>query len=499
MIVPKDHRDFGERIRIDPVYFIYNVLGVTYLTTEQIKIIESVWYKRYTEIPSAHGVGKTFIAAVILLAYLIPFPDTIILSTAPTGRQVKDLLWAEVGNLYSNAKIPLGGKLTSMRLDYGEKWFATGIATDIGHEEKSAVKFQGYHASRLLAIVDEACGVHPAIWGALDGIASGKTARILAIGNPAMINVPFHKHTKDPKWNIITISALTHPNVIEDREVIKGAVSRTWVEEKIKDWCVEVKEHDPSQDTFDWQGKIYSPNNLFRWKVLGRFPKDNEEGLFDSGTIRTARYNELKDQPAIVHMAIDVARFGEDSTVFTFNRENEFTQRTYQGLSTMQIVSKAVDYIKLEKPSKVGIDADGVGSGVYDRLKEMRQNEEIFIKDAEGNKEIIDFQLISIQSGTKPVEFIGSKKVTARFLNLRCQMYWQLRLDLTKIKIPLDEKLEEELISVDYETPRGIITIMSKDDIKVMLGRSPDRLDSLVYCNWLKYIREKRLRAMNRI
>jgi len=479
----------------DPLFMAMKVLGVKYLTEDQIEIIKSVWNNKYTSVPSAHSVGKTFIAAVIILAYLLSQQDTIVITTAPTLKQVRDLLWREIAQLYRKAPYALGGRLTQLYYDIDAKWYASGIAVEKGKEEQSAVNFQGYHSGRVLVVVDEACGVHPAIWGAIDGILSNEQAHILAIGNPSMINTPFYKHTKESKWNTINISALNHINVVQKKEIIEGAVSYSWVIEKLKDWCIEANEHDPQQDTFEFEGKIYHPNNLFRWKVLGKFPKDNEEGLISYSSIQTAMNSEKIKGFSHSNFSIDVARFGEDSTCFTYDHGNNYTQELFKGLDVVQIANKAIDRIKIHRP----IDCDGIGSGVFDILKSKRNNDEIFIINEAGEKEYLDFQIVSIQSGRSPLDFSGGKKVVNRFLNIRCQMYWQLRLDLPMLNIPKDEKLEEELLSVDYETPRGIITVTKKEELKPKLGRSPDRMDSLVYCNWLKYVKEKRLKAMDRI
>lgn len=497
-MMKNDHSEIIKRIQ-DPFFFIERILGINRLTKEQERTVESVWSNKYTEVKSSHSVGKTFIAAVIVVTYLFPYRDTIVLSTAPTGRQVRDLLWAEINNIYSNSLYFLGGKCLQLRIDISPKWFAAGISSEIGREEQSAVKFQGYHAPRILLVADEACGIHKAIWGALDGIASSEEAKILAIGNPSMINVPFHKHTKEKKWNIITISGLTHPNILQKKEVIPGAISINWVNEKINDWCIEVKNHDIEQDTFEFEGKIYKPNNLFRWKVLGEFPKENEEGLFGYSSVSIAMNAEIKQDEAFTHLAIDVARFGDDKTVFTLNVSNNFIQESFHGLSIDAVADKAILWILRERPEKVGIDCDGLGAGVYDIIKRKRRDKEIFVVE-NGQKVFIDFQLVEIHSGGSPVEQLKGKKVTYNFANLRAQMFWQLRLDLRNLKIPNDDELEEEMLTIEYRlNSKQQILIISKDELKILLGRSIDKTDSLVYCNWMKYVREAKLKATNRI
>jgi uncharacterized protein YlxW (UPF0749 family) len=42
-------------------------------------------------------------------------------------------------------------------------------------------------------VIDEAVGIHPSIWEAVDGIASSENAKVLAVGNPSTMNCAFKK------------------------------------------------------------------------------------------------------------------------------------------------------------------------------------------------------------------------------------------------------------------------------------------------------------------
>ena len=483
-----------------PERVIRELLQIKYLTDKQIEIIHSVWNNKRTIVPSGHSLGKSFIAGAIVLSFLYTHKNSIVITTAPTHRQVKDILWKNIRELHKGGR-GLSNKIPNvMDFELAESWFAVGISPQTGAEEESAVRMQGYHAKKILVVIDEACGVSNAVWEAVDGILSSEGSRCLAIGNPSVRNVPFHKNTKKKGWHVINMSAFDHPNVKQEREVIPGAVSIDWVQEKIDEWCQEIDSHDPEESTFDWNGKIYLPNNIFKWKVLGVFPSDSETGLISAASIQTAMNSEIKEGFDFVHMAVDIARFGDDQTLATTNQGDNFIQKAYRKLDNVEVVKKIIPLIVQHKPSKVAIDADGTGSGVFDILKEKRKNGEIFEIDEHGKKVPIEFQLIAIHSGSKQVEKIRGKKVTAVFANLRAQMYWQLRLDMINLNIPKDELLEEELNMVDYDiTPRGAILIMGKEDMKASLGRSPDKMDSLVYCNWMKYVKERRLQVYQRI
>jgi hypothetical protein len=59
-----------ERSQRDPVWFITKLLAVRYLTPQQRQICRSIRDNKRTAAPSGHGIGKTFLAACIVLWFL---------------------------------------------------------------------------------------------------------------------------------------------------------------------------------------------------------------------------------------------------------------------------------------------------------------------------------------------------------------------------------------------------------------------------------------------
>lgn len=269
----------------DPLFLIEHGLGVN-LWDKQKEIVESVWKHKYTAVKASYNVGKTFVAASITLAWLLPNKNSKAITTAPTAKQVEDLLWGEIGSMVSNSKIPLwepgsGVKLnqTDLVID-GKKWYATGISVQIGAEEQSAVRISGYHAPMILVVIDEATGVHPAIWKALNGLMSGANTRMLAITNPRTNLCEFKTFCQDPRVNVITISAFDHPNIKTGKEIIPGSVDIEWVEDMVLKHCEEVKHHSAEDMTFEWKGKIYKPDDTALWELCGEFPRVSDELFF---------------------------------------------------------------------------------------------------------------------------------------------------------------------------------------------------------------------------
>lgn len=504
-ISSEQYKKLIRKYRKNPAGYIHDIIGVRHLTDEQKAIVETFWNNKYTGVKAAHSVGKTFIEACIVLTYMNLYSSTIVITTAPTARQVKDLLWAEINRLFAKSEYDLLGEMKMMSYTIGPKWYAAGIATEAGKEEQSAVKLQGYHSGRILVVLDEAVGIHPSIWEAVDGIASSENSKVLALGNPATINCSFKKHLDRKDWNTISISALSHTNVLEKKEIIRGAVSYEWVTDKIERWCAEIPKpggllNKPPDFNFMFEGKYYKPNSLFLWKVLGEFPEEITDGLLPVYKIKQAvergksRQNKPDESsgksnensgktdgnsgksaelnPEICHLSLDVARFGSDYSVFAINKNNHFTTKPFYHLDAAKLSGEAVNLIKIYKPAKVAVDADGVGAGVFDSLNESKD---------EG---IIDTELYEVHSGSNPLPF-GQ---TEEFLNLRAQMFWMFKNDIDSVSLEDNEELEKGFSSIKYYfNSKGKIQIELKDEIKKRLGRSTDLEDAIVYCNFLKY------------
>lgn len=458
----------------DPFYFITNVLGVNRLTQEQESIIRSVWENKYTGVKSSPNMGKTFISACIVLAFLVPNKNSKVVTTAPTARQVEDLLWSEIAALYNNSRVHIGGKLNNTELILGDKWFATGISTTPRKEEESAVKMRGYHAPKILVVVDEATGVHPVILEAVEDITSSEFSRILMISNATTRSCGFYKFCKSPDTNVIEMPCFTHPNITENREVIPGAISASWIRKQIQKHCESVTEHSKADNTFGFDGKIYKPNVVGVWRLLAKFPESACDTLIEYTKIENAMNRQQNSGESLTHIALDVARFGDDSSVFCINQNMDFSFREFYHYDTAKLAGEAIRVIKELKPQKFAVDCDGIGAGVYDIINEAKENL-VFSNE---------FELMEIHSAASPIELEQQES----FINLRAQMFWLLREDIDLINLETNEELLDGLSSIKYFfTSKGKIQIEEKKDFKARVGRSSDLEDALAYCNFLRY------------
>lgn len=445
--------------RTRPEQFARDVLGSRWWSRQR-EVGRLVARHRRIAVKSANGVGKTYLAADLALWFLYTHRPSIVLTTAPTWRQVRHLLWEEIRRRFRAVQPPLPGKLLHTRLSAAEGWFALGLATD------DPVKFQGFHADNLLIIFDEASGIPDGIWEAAEGVAVGKTNKVLAIGNPLTTSGRFYKLFRPQSgWRQQTISALAHPNVTGAEPAIPGAVTSEAIDARVQEWATEEEEkprhggdEERTAGAFEWRGRRYKANGLFRSRVLGEFPDTDEDTLIPLRWIEEAVEREVAAS-AERRAAVDVARFGSDSTVVGL-REGDRVVRidAIQGADLMEVSGRVMRLAYEVHPESVTVDVVGLGAGVVDRLVEL------------GLDGLVPFN--GGEAAHNPL----------RFANRRAESYWALRerFRTGDISIPRDEELIEELAALRYQhTSKGQIKMESKDVMKRRGMKSPDRADML--------------------
>lgn len=427
-----------------------------------MEVLESVRSNRKTLVKSGHGVGKTNVAATVALWFLYNFPNSIVLTTAPTVRQVEAGLWKEIA-LQMNPT--LGGKLTHLKLSVvKDTWFAMGFtARQSADAEQAASSMQGFHAPYILIIFDEAAGVLKPFWTAANSLLANDNARMLVIGNPTSPAGQFYEASKLPTYNKITISCFEHPNVLAGKEIIPGAVTRTYIEEAKTEW---------GEDSPLWQSR-----------VLGEFPTEGKDTLISlAWAERACRRERLGDKAPKV-LAVDVARFGNDRTVLfemfgsNANEKAEVFSKQDTHETEKRIIAKHLEH----RFDYIVIDDGGIGGGLVDSLRHKKING-------------VSFPIV-------PFNFAGAS-TSDKFTNLRAQAYWKLREDLRKDKLKLydESTLVYELTSLRYEfDDNGRIKIESKKSMGKRGLRSPDYADAVVMANWVRTIGESLKETLNAI
>lgn len=155
--------------RRDPVAWAEYMLGPeTYIWSKQRDILDSVMVHKNTAVKAGHGVGKSYISALMVCHWIdVNYPNCFVATTAPSVSQISAILWREIKRLYSiiekryeegliDHKLP--GKINSDTRN--PQWQGdNGQLIGFGRkppENKQDDAFQGIHDEYVLAVGDEA-------------------------------------------------------------------------------------------------------------------------------------------------------------------------------------------------------------------------------------------------------------------------------------------------------------------------------------------------------
>lgn len=437
----------------DPAEWIHDKLGA-HLWSKQQEICQSVVDHTYTGVKACHGPGKSYTAARIAAWWLDPdvheLGSAFVVSTAPSWPQVQAILWRELRRAHRKAQLP--GRIT---LDC--HWYMGEGRSD---EELIAMgrkpsdydenAFQGLHATHILVLVDEASGIPPNLWVAVETLMTSEHSRMLVLGNPDDPSSDFAKKCKiwdrpeNTDANVIQISAYDTPNFTGEYvpdEVSVALVTEKWVEDRKRDW---------GEDSILWTSR-----------VLGEFPDLSDDFLFSPAMLQRA-YDTNLVGTAKGRYGVDIARKGSNKSVMYRNRGGVIRRvKTWAKKDTVEsanIIAHELDQ-RWRNPVPAVIDGIGIGAGVYDNL---------FHKGYEVG------MFIASQRALNPV----------RFYNRRAEVYWIFREQVMDREVdldPSDDQLAAELTSIKYWiNGRGQIQLETKEDMEERGVASPDHADGCI-------------------
>ena len=404
---------------------------------------------------SPHGAGKTTTAAWGVLWFAITREaageDWKVATTAGSWRQLEVYLWPEIRSWTARLKWDVLGIPQWVR---GRDSFDLGLK--LGHGAAFAAAsddpalLEGMHADEVLVLFDEAKSIGDATWDALEGAMSGAgRALAFACSTPGEARGRFYDIFKRRPG--LSDWATMHITLAE--AVSAGRVSQAWAEQRALQW-------GPA-------------SAIYTNRVLGEFASSDEDGVVPLAWVEAANerwqaWQDLGAPPLGGRLVVgcDIARFGADRTALALRRGNYVTEvRVFPQADTMTTTGRISGL--LTQPTDLAVvDVIGLGSGVVDRLRELR----------------------------KPVvAFNSSERSTARdrsrelsFANKRSEAWWKLRELLDPaygptLALPPDDQLIGDLCAPRWSiSSGGKIVIEAKDDVRKRLGRSPDIGDAVV-------------------
>lgn len=389
---------------------------------------------------SGHGVGKSALVSWIIIWAISTFEDTRGVVTANTETQLKTKTWAELGKWYRLFIAKEMFKLTATAIySVDEAHERTWRVDMVPWSERTVEAFAGMHNKhkRVLVIFDEASAILDMIWETTEGALTDSDTQIFWIvcGNPTR-------------------------NTGRFRDCF-GRYANRWKGFRVDSRLVSITN---KLQIAKWIEDYGEDSDFVRVRVRGVFPRAGSLQFIASDLVLVARSREVSvhlHDPFII--GVDVARFGDDSSVIYFRKGRDgrtFAPIKLHGVDTMTLAAKVVEERARYKADAVFVDGTGVGGGVVDRLRQLRVS------------------CFDVQFGSS-ADRVGEEGT--RYKNKRAEMWGFMRDWLKGGAIPDDPELEQQLIGLEYgyAGDEMAIQLERKKDMKKRLGFSPDIADAL--------------------
>lgn len=210
--------------------------------------------------------------------------------------------------------------------------------------------------------------------------------------------------------------------------------------------------------------EIDSPNHYRRYVMNSHEETDSDDLLLSYSTVYNSPklvFNEQGTQRII--LGADIARFGDDETIFTIlkskniNHWEQIFQESHKHWDLMQTTGRILDLKREFRPDIVAVDDTGVGGGVTDRLRELKNPIKAFVS--------------------------AEKAINKLYSNRRTEGFFYLKELLEKgyLKLMNDNMLLEQLLTLKFKyKSNGQKALISKDEMRKENIKSPDRADALM-------------------
>lgn len=390
---------------------------------------------------SGHGVGKSAVMAVTCLWLICLFYPLKVGCTAPTAHQLEDVLWAEIAKWHS--KLPKWFRdrivMADLRMHLvGHEKRCFAVARTARREQPEAL--QGLHEDNTGIIVDESSGVPDLVFQSSEGIMTAHSTRALLCSNPTRSQGFFYD---------------TH----ENSEVRKG-----WYTLSVS--CLESARVSP-KFIRDIAARYGADSNAYRIRVLGKFPRTDDDACIPKYMIEDATEREVDPYPdSSVVWGLDPARFGDDRTALSMRQGNVKLGLTvwWSKQDTMQTAGRVIrlyeDTPPKQRPDDIVVDVIGIGAGVADRLREAG----------------LPVTMCNVAETATNEE--GYQRVYS-------ELWWSCRqwFEAGDSRIPREEPFTDEIARPKYKIlSNGKIVVESKSDVKkrVQVQQSPDLAESFI-------------------
>lgn len=414
-----------------------------------------------------------------------------IISTAPTQRDVVDLLWTEVRLQRARALVPLPNDLqpSAPYMGTGPDHYAKGYTA------RDANSAQGRHRKNMLFLFDEKEGVIPVFWHGMKSMfRPGSGDAVLVAGNPhttTTIAYQEHQHTDrdgNPTWHRIRLSSLDHPNIAAGLAnlplPVPGAVTVGQMDQWVEDWCDPVAVGDEQPTDITWRGRTYRAGPIGEPRILGLRPTAGSVSVWSKAVWDMT----LGPEPPIPAQCLpvigcDCAAQGPDYTgIHVRCGPVSLFHQQANGWDAVKIAARLLDL-----------------ANEYAVWANVRRNEP---RAAPFTRKDIRIQLDDDMTGRAVSAILARSGCTVRPINAatapqRPDLYARARSELwfqtakkaaaglvnvSRLDRATRQRLETQALQVQYGPDlAGRREVESKDDLRKpeRIGRSPDDMDAL--------------------
>lgn len=451
--------DLAERYGDDPCGFARDIIGVE-SWVKQDEILEAIRDHDKVTVRAGQKLSKSYAACIAAIWWFCTKPGSKVVFMSPSAKQVRETLYGQIREFFEAIRQRHPGLLEGEGVrvaDLPETGAqCTSFRTIKGVTAHDDGSIAGMGGKDTLWILDESSHIKESIFMGVDGNTASGGSKILAISNPRLTYGWFYdSHNKEKEfWHCIHLSALDSINVIEGYEVIKGLVTREYLERRRRQWD--------------------ETSARFQVLVMGNFAVNDNGKMFPFDRVEAAMERKLSDDSPLV-IGLDPAGASEKADEIAIAGVRGLA---CQGLKTTRskdansLVEWAMGWIrdwslKGEVP-EVRLDAAGaVGAEV---LGSMRAYE----RQHPGS-----FRLVPITSSDK------ARHNRTAFATIRDEMGDALEQWFKTGSIESDDLLAEELAVMEWEVDgKGRNKLIQKPDIKAALGRSCDRADALMLATY---------------
>lgn len=560
------------------IQLTWNIEGRVY--DQALKILDTFLREPFLIVIGGNGLSKSFIMAALALWH----HDAVAAQPGPNGKQggSRTLLLGPtetlvLENMYSKivaraeeaeargCGMPPGRQTT--RWKSAAEWLMEIITPGVQAGQSVSHRASGRHKDNLLAIFEEAQGVHSGVVQSIIGSASGGGPRcyrdengverfmgnsVCAILNADRLDSAIAAEARKSTWRVMHLSALEHPNILERRRIVPGgAVSVDFVDRRVADGCIRLGPFpevmpDPARTDFVYalpevlgsedggpradghpgqEGAplaVYRPGSLFETRVLGLFPSQDDNALFDKDAWDAAveRWRETPDPDrAPDAIGVDCAREGSDDSVATprwgldavtlLSRWVELTYaKDLAGIASLQgsvRIGRSYTAPKGDGPTVAKairahfgrwsgvpwtVDDGGIGASVYDSAKMLPGVFAYPVSFGAAAPPPVEGQLWPGYLVRDALAVLAASVVNRGWVNIPdCPELRKQALamwaDDEGERIYTVKERDEHGVLVDVKRAVSCRKLVSKDDIRPMIGKnSPDEFDSFCLSLW---------------